>query len=625
MSLKQRLLVFVAVLLVAAVALLSGLSYWQMRTEIVVGVDKEIDSAIRGNREALSRWLAQRRDAIDAAANGLAHPGSPIPALVLGKEAGKYEQTFAGYADKRMIYHLADKKPPEGYDPTARPWYKLAVATKESVVSAPYIFASTKNLGITVARQFEVGGVAAVVGGDISLEEIIALVKAIDLRGNGFAFLATRDGKILAHAKPESALKPVAEVVPGFDLSLIQAADNNVKLREVTIEGSGKYVVTSSIAGVDWVLCAVVDKATILAPLRSLLLMLAFAGLAIAVVGVIFANVALSSLLKGLFGLRDALTEISSGQGDLTRKLTVAANDEIGQTAGAFNRFIESLRNMFVEVRENAISLNAGIESLNGATRSMAVESERQAETLSSTAATIEEITVSINHIAENAKHAEQTAEKTGEVSNHSVLAVQSLAKGMEKISSEVGKLAGTLSSLGERSGAMNAIIGSIREIADQTNLLALNAAIEAARAGESGRGFAVVADEVRKLAERTSRATVEIGQLIDSTHGDIRSALADMGETQVSVADGVAASQAVATEIAGIQGEIVQVVSSIRDIAESTREQSVATNEMAKSAEEVNRMTMETDRAVQSATQTVSELSALSQALHGVVGRFRL
>ena len=140
MSLKQRLLVFVAVLLVAAVALLSGLSYWQMRTEIVVGVDKEIDSAIRGNREALSRWLAQRRDAIDAAANGLAHPGSPIPALVLGKEAGKYEQTFAGYADKRMIYHLADKKPPEGYDPTARPWYKLAAATKESVVSAPYIF-----------------------------------------------------------------------------------------------------------------------------------------------------------------------------------------------------------------------------------------------------------------------------------------------------------------------------------------------------------------------------------------------------------------------------------------------------------------------------------------------------
>ena len=171
----------------------------------------------------------------------------------------------------------------------------------------------------------------------------------------------------------------------------------------------------------------------------------------------------------------------------------------------------------------------------------------------------------------------------------------------------------------------MNAIIGAIREIADQTNLLALNAAIEAARAGESGRGFAVVADEVRKLAERTARATVDIGRLIDSTHGDIQTALADMGETQRSVAEGLSASQSVAGEIAGIQGEVTQVVGSIRDIAEATREQSVATNDMARAAEEVNRLTLENDQAVQSATRTVAELSSLSQSLHGLVGRFRL
>jgi len=129
----------------------------------------------------------------------------------------------------------------------------------------------------------------------------------------------------------------------------------------------------------------------------------------------------------------------------------------------------------------------------------------------------------------------------------------------------------------------------------------------------------------VRKLAERTAKATVEIGRLIDSTHGDIRSALSDMDETQRSVAAGLSASQAVATEIAGIQGEISQVVGSIRDIADSTREQSVATNEMARSAEEVNRMTLETDHAVQSATQTVAELRTLSNGLHELVGRFRI
>ena len=138
-------------------------------------------------------------------------------------------------------------------------------------------------------------------------------------------------------SKPESGLKPVAEVMPGFDASIVQSADNTIALRELEIDGSSKYVVTSSIAGVDWVLCAVVDKATILSPLKSLLWVLALAGLGVALLGVALANVALSKLLRGLFRLRDALAEISSGQGDLTRKLAADSQDEIGQTATALS------------------------------------------------------------------------------------------------------------------------------------------------------------------------------------------------------------------------------------------------------------------------------------------------
>jgi methyl-accepting chemotaxis protein len=625
MSLKQRLLVFVAVMLASVIAGLSGIAYWQMQAEIINGVNKEIEASVKGNREALARWMAQRFNAIEATAARLSEVDEPIPFLIAGKEAGRFDQTFAGHADKRMIYHLQDKTAADGYDPTARPWYKLATERRATVATAPYIFASTRKPGITVARPFERNGQAGVAGGDISLEEIIALVNSIELRGNGYAFLATRDGKIVAHAKPDTALKPVGEVIAGFDTSLLQIEGERIVQRELMLDGAAKYVAISSVPGAEWVLCAVVDKTAILSPLRALLGVLALAGLIIAALGAAFASIALARLLKGLFGLRDALAEISTGQGDLTRKLPVTANDEIGHTATAFNRFIESLRNMFIDVRDKVDSLFQGIDSLNSVTRSMAEESRRQAETLSSTAATIEQITVSINHIADNARQAEQTATRTGEVSTHSVSAVNDLARGIEKISDEVGRLAGTLGSLGDRSKEMNAIIGAIREIADQTNLLALNAAIEAARAGESGRGFAVVADEVRKLAERTAKATVEIGRLIDSTHSDIQSALSDMDETQRSVAAGLTASQAVASEIAGIQGEIAEVVGSIRDIADATREQSVATNEMARSAEEVNRMTAETDVAVQSATATVANLRTLSTGLHELVSHFRI
>ena len=625
MPLKQRLLAFVAILLLIAVILLTGLSYARMRAEIIDGIKLELDASARGYRDELKRWLVQRGEAIEASTDYLKYAQNAVPYLVVAKSVGRFEQTFVAYSDKRTVYQVADRKPPADYDPTAQPWYRLAVERQATVVGAPYFAAAGSTPAITVARAFEYQGKPAVVAGDIALDEISGIVRAIELRGDGYAFLATRDGRVIAHSSAQSALKPVAEVLPGFDASLLQQAGDKTSFRQFAIDGRDKYVVATAVPGADWVLCAVVDKSAILAPLTALLGVLAGAGLLVVLAATAIASVTLRRILDGLFRLRDAMIEISGGQGDLTRQLTVNSSDEIGQTAHAFNRFIGSLRGMFVEVRENAIALNSGLDSLRAVTASIASESERQSETLNSTAATIEDMTASIQHIAEHSGNAERTTALTAETSLGSARSVSELAQGIERIATQVGRLALTLDTLGERSAAMNTIIAAIHDIADQTNLLALNAAIEAARAGESGRGFAVVADEVRKLAERTAKATVEIGRLIDSNHGDVRSALVDMRETQASVANGLDASRAVSDEIAGIQGEMLKVVQATRDIAEGTREQSVATTALAKVADEVNRLTMATDRSVHRASQTVGELGALSDALDQLVLRFKL
>ncbi|HJU49869.1 MAG TPA: methyl-accepting chemotaxis protein, partial [Pseudogulbenkiania sp.] len=462
----------------------------RMRSEIILGVQQELDAAIAGNSEALGRWVAQRRDAIQSAANrlGEVNAGAPYPFLQQGKDAGNFDQLFAGYADKSMRYHLADKQPADGYDPTARPWYQLASAQKGVVITAPYVFSSTQKLGVTVASPILHGAEQlGVVGGDITLDGLTSVVKAIKLRGDGYAFLMTRDGKIVSHPAADSTLKPVAEVMPGFDAGIVRAASNSPALHEVEIDGHSYYAEVASIAGTDWVLGTVVEKDVLLAPLNQLLLTLVLAGLAVAVAGILLANFAITRLLASLVRLRDALLDVASGHGDLTHQLSVDKQDEIGQSAQAFNRFIGSLRQMFLEVRNHSVSLNGGIDALNGITRQLACDSQQQADASSATAATIEQITVSINHIASNATTAEEVVVQTGQTSRQSAQSVGELAGGIERIAGEVDQLAATLGGLGQRSAEMDQIISVIKDIADQTNLLALNAAIEAARAGETG------------------------------------------------------------------------------------------------------------------------------------------
>ncbi len=628
MSLKQRLMLFVAILLAIAIAVLSALAYQRMRVEIVRGVEQELNAAIAGNSQALGRWVGQRGDAIRATAGrlGKEDASAPYASLEQGKAAGGFDQIFAGYEDKAMHYDDPNRPPKPGYDPTARPWYKLASEKRSVVLTQPYMFASPAKLGVTLASPIlRDGRLVGVAGGDIVLEGLIAVVKGIKLRGDGYAFLATREGNIVVHPADGSTLKPVSEVMSGFDTGLLASANSTPQLHEVDIDGKTFYAELAVVEGTDWVLGTVAEKDILLAPLNQMLITLVLAGLAVAVAASLLANVALNRLLANLVRLRDALLDVASGQGDLTHQLQIDSRDEIGQTAQAFNRFIGSLRQMFLEVREHTVSLNGGIDDLNGITRQLASDSQQQADASSATAATIEQITVSINHIASNAGSAEESVVQTGHTSRQSAQSVGELADGIEGIACAVGELATTLGGLGQRSAEMDQIINVIKDIADQTNLLALNAAIEAARAGEMGRGFAVVADEVRKLAERTSKATVEIGQLIHATHEDVSSALANMNSTQQSVQSGVGASRQVATEIAGIEQEVGRVVQTIRDIADATREQSIATTEMARAAEVANHMAIETDQAVQNATRTVNDLHQLSSHLHGMVSRFRL
>ncbi len=218
---------------------------------------------------------------------------------------------------------------------------------------------------------------------------------------------------------------------------------------------------------------------------------------------------------------------------------------------------------------------------------------------------------------AENSNRASETAQAGSEV-------VRQSTEGMERIAGRVRDTAKTVEELGLRSEQIGQIIGTIEDIADQTNLLALNAAIEAARAGEQGRGFAVVADEVRALAERTTRATREIGEMIKDIQGKTKGAVLSIEEGVAEVARGSELSASSGRALEQILVQINDVTMQINQIATAANEQTATTGEISNNIQQITNVIQQTARGASETASSAATLSKQSEELQHLVGQFK-
>jgi methyl-accepting chemotaxis protein len=195
----------------------------------------------------------------------------------------------------------------------------------------------------------------------------------------------------------------------------------------------------------------------------------------------------------------------------------------------------------------------------------------------------------------------------------------------MNSIAERVRSTAKAVESLGSRSDQIGAIVGTIEDIADQTNLLALNAAIEAARAGEQGRGFAVVADEVRALAERTTRATREIGEMIKAIQLETKSAVIAMEEGVSEVAKGSEKAADSGRALEQILQQINDVNAQIHQVATAAEEQTATTSEISNNMQQITEVVAQTSRGAHESASSANRLSALADDLRRIVGQFKV
>ena len=237
----------------------------------------------------------------------------------------------------------------------------------------------------------------------------------------------------------------------------------------------------------------------------------------------------------------------------------------------------------------------------------------------------MQEMSSTVQQVSENSNKAAEASRQAADTARQGGTIVEDTLAKMRAIAESVGQTARKVQELGKSSNQIGQIIGVIDDIADQTNLLALNAAIEAARAGEQGRGFAVVADEVRKLAERTSKATKEITQMIQSIQTETRSAVEAMQAGTKQVELGVESTTQAGCSLQEIIKMSVGVGDMVMQIATAATQQASATEEINSNIEQIAKITQETAVGAGQSAKAVQELSSLATELQSLVGRFHV
>ena len=332
------------------------------------------------------------------------------------------------------------------------------------------------------------------------------------------------------------------------------------------------------------------------------------------VVGILVAvSVAIGrSVLRQLGGEPAAASAIAQrvAVGDL------AADVDAGSLAAG--RLMRSIAEMQNRLR----TMIAEIDRLAGETSRAA---EKQADSTSATAASIEELTVSINEVAQSAHASGESSDAVAGCAEQGRQLVTGSAAEIEAISAIVSRSAAQIGQLATRSREIGGIAAAIKKIAEQTNLLALNAAIEAARAGEQGRGFAVVADEVRKLAERTTKATTEIGAMVVSVQADTDSAVAAMSEAGPQVARGLDKAREASSVLEAILRQARTSSERVHEVAVATHEQATVAEDVARHLQHIASMTEETRATMHANAAAVAELEQLAGSLRKVVAHFRV
>ncbi len=677
-NLMTRILLAASLLVVAAFVGFSAYIDSLQRKVTTNSVAENIESSGKQASQSIANWLNGRimlTDTVAKTLGKLTDDGAKVQFLQNDVLTGQFMSTYFGDASNGKFTTWPAQPLPADYDPRKRPWYSDAVKAGKPVLTEPYADASTGGLIITAAVPVKINGtLAGVTGSDFSLDTLVTMIKSVDAGTDGYAFLVSKDGKILIHPDAKFVGKPMT------DLFKVSTPAISSAISETDIDGKGKitsFIPVAGLPSVEWYLGFVVDSDLAYSAIGQFRIA--------ATVATILAVVVMIGLLATLLSrivIRPVTQMTAAMEGLAAGNLDAAIpgqerTDQIGSMAAAVAVFrsnalerlrlednAEHTRNLSEQERNERERLAAkdaqdiqfavdalatGLAHLSEGDLNYRIQTpfvtriDRLRSDFNNSVAKLNAALITVGQNARaidaGATEIRQSADDLARRTEQQAASVEETAAALEEITTtvkdsahraeEVGRLVERTRNNAEQSGVIvgdavramegiesssseiSKIIGVIDDIAFQTNLLALNAGVEAARAGEAGKGFAVVAQEVRELAQRSANAAKEIKTLINTSTSQVQSGVDLVGN----------AGKALET----IVREVQEINRHINAIVTASREQSTGLQEINTAINTIDQGTQQNAAMVEEQTAASHGLATEAAALNELLAQFKL
>lgn len=508
-------------------------------------------------------------------------------------------------------------------DVTTKSWYQDARNASGTTLTNPYLSSDGDVYWLSIVEK--------TLSGMISLDMQLGFLNDITTSTTQFpgsvAIIMGEDMSILASSSSALKVGEKGDSISSLSSILSGVTKHDYLFQEYTFEGIDKLMFSKRIQAGDknWYFIMGVEKEVAFAQLIEAKTGAIWVALVACVLSVIIAYFLIQILYRPILQLKKTVLDLSHGNGDLTQRLSVKNDDDLGQIAAGINQFVSNLQQLMQRIQNASSGLKQNVDNLrNSSDQNTAILVSHVSETEQVVTA-IEQMNATADAMATDSANTAQLTQNASDASKHSRQTVGSAQEVVSALVSDVDETSLSIQNMSEQTKEINKVLEVIGDIAEQTNLLALNAAIEAARAGEQGRGFAVVADEVRNLASRTKDSTEEVESALNSLLSGSQSVVGAMDGTKQRCQETAQGMGEVTDGLNTMIGYVGQINDLSTQIATAAEEQSCVTQEVSRNMSAINDIVIELEQNSKAALTDAESISAVSTELSDIVSRFKL